>query len=211
MLLAIVGFASCDKDDDLYPQLGDDPRSLSEVISSTSSLSSFHGAMGNVELDIDSILTFSTTYTVFAPQDDAFNLSDAEVTENLLLNHIISTTTADFTHNLSTGYTPTMATGPDGEFLDLFINTEGGVTLNGMASVVTGNSDVGTTNGVLHVIDGVLVPPTVADHANANPNFSMLAAAVERAGLNETLGMNDPENEAFPLTCLRQPTLLLKH
>ncbi|MCY2685541.1 glycan-binding surface protein [Salinimicrobium sp. TH3] len=200
MLLAVVSFVSCDKEDDLYPQLGDDPRNLSEIISSTPDLSSFYGAMTDIELNLDSILRQTTTYTVFAPQDAAFANMDAEVTENLVLNHIIRTITADFSHNLATGYIPTMATGPDGEFLDLFINTEGGITLNGMAAVQAGTSDVGATNGVLHVIDGVLVPPTVADHTEANPNFSMLAAAVERAGLTETLSIRDSENESFPIT-----------
>ena len=200
MLLAVVSFVSCDKEEDLYPQLGDDPRNLSEIISSTPNLSSFYGAMTDMELNLDSILGQTTTYTVFAPQDAAFANVDSEVTENLVLNHIISTITADFSHNLSTGYVPTMATGPDGEFLDLFVNTEGSITLNGMAAVEAGTSDVGATNGVLHVIDGVLVPPTVADHTNANPNFSMLAAAVERAELTEALSINDPENESFPLT-----------
>ncbi|MGI0105758.1 glycan-binding surface protein [Salinimicrobium sp. WS361] len=200
MLLAVVSFVSCDKDDDLYPQLGDDPRNLSEIISSTPNLSSFYGAMEGVELNIDSILRQTTTYTVFVPQDAAFASVEAEITENLVLNHMISTTTADFSHNLATGYVPTMATGPDGEFLDLFLNTEGGITLNGMAAVQSGTSDVGATNGVLHVIDGVLVPPTVADHTEANPNFSMLAAAIEQAGLTETLSIRDSENESFPMT-----------
>ncbi|MCX2836614.1 glycan-binding surface protein [Salinimicrobium sp. MT39] len=200
ILLAVVGFVSCEKEDDLYPQLGDDPRNLSEIISSTPNLSSFYGAMGEVETNIDSILRQTTTYTVFAPQDAAFSSVDSEVTQNLVLNHMISTLTADFSHNLSTGYAPTMATGPEGEFLDLFINTEGGISLNGMATVQPGTSDVGATNGVLHVIDGVLVPPTVADHAEANPNFSMLAAAIERAGLTETLSIRDTENESYPIT-----------
>ena len=91
ILLAVVGFVSCEKEDDLYPQLGDDPRNLSEIFSSTPNLSSFYGAMGEVEMNIDSILRQTTTYTVFAPQDAAFSSVESEVTQNLVLNHMIST------------------------------------------------------------------------------------------------------------------------
>ena len=200
MLLIAAGFSSCDKDDDIYPQLGDDPRNLSEVLSGTSELSDFYGALGTLETNVDSILSRTTTYTVFAPNNAALGSAGAGIDENLVLNHILSTVTADFTKNLTTGYRPTMATGPDGEFLDVFINTEGGVSLNGVASVVSGSSDVGTTNGVLHIIDGLLVPPTVTDHAGANPDFSMFAEAIELAGLAETLSTIDLENEAYPFT-----------
>ncbi|MEL7147007.1 MAG: glycan-binding surface protein, partial [Bacteroidota bacterium] len=47
--------------------------------------------------------------------------------------------------------------------------------------------DIGGTNGVLHLVDGLLTPPTVADHLKANPDYSMLAAAVERAQLTGAL------------------------
>jgi|25_taG_2_1085351.scaffolds.fasta_scaffold01027_2 uncharacterized surface protein with fasciclin (FAS1) repeats len=203
MLLVLTGLFSCDKDDEIYPQLGDDPRNLTEVIESTSELSTLSDAM--VQVNLDSVLRNTTTYTVFAPTNAAFDgvdistYSETEL-ENLLLNHVISTTSADFTSNLATGYVPTMATGPDGEFLDVFINNSGTVVVNGTASFVQGSYNIGTTNGVLHIIDGVLVPPTVADHTEANPNFSMLAAAVERAGLTETLSIRDSENESFPMT-----------
>ncbi len=203
ILLVLTGLSSCDKDDEIYPQLGDDPRNLTEVIESTPELSTLFGAM--MQVDLDSVLRNTTTYTVFAPNNAAFEgvdmsaYSETEL-ENLLLNHVISTTTADFTSNLATGYVPTMATGPDGEFLDAFINNSGTVMVNGTASFVQGSFDIGTTNGVLHVVDGVLMPPTVVDQAQANPNYSMLAEAIELAGLEETLSVTDAENESYPLT-----------
>jgi transforming growth factor-beta-induced protein len=61
----------------------------------------------------------------------------------------------------------------------------GGVKLNKNTSVTT--ADVDAMNGVIHVIDNVLLPPTVVDHALANENFSILVSAVVKAGLVETL------------------------
>ena len=202
MLLVLTGLSSCDKDDDLYPQLGDDPRNISEVVAQTPELSSLSEAM--TQANLDSLFRHSTTYLFFAPNNAAFSeadlstLSEAEL-ENFLLNHVISTTTADFTSNLSTGYVPTLATGPDGEFLDAFINAET-LTVNGTATFVDGSYDIGTTNGVLHVVDGLLTPPTLVDQAQANPNYSMLAEAIELAGLSDALSMTDPENEDYPMT-----------
>lgn len=204
MILALVtGFTACDNDDDLYPQLGDDPRNLSEILSSTPDLSGVWQAL--TEADMDSILRTTSTYTVFAPNNAAFDGADLsgfteEERNNLLLNHVLSTVTADFSSSLTTGYRPTMAVGPGGNNLSLFINTEGGPTFNGMAGLVTNASNIGSTNGVLHVIDGVLTPPTIVDHVLANPEFSLLAEAIEIADLTEALNVTDPENENFPYT-----------
>ncbi len=44
------------------------------------------------------------------------------------------------------------------DFIDVTVGEDGTVTLNGNISVVTAN--ILTTNGVVHVIDGVLLPPT---------------------------------------------------
>lgn len=202
MLLVLTGLSSCDKDDDLYPQLGEDPRNMAEFIEQTPELSNLSAAIE--QADLDSLFRHTTTYLVFAPNNAAFSevdlgaLGDTEL-RNLLLNHVVSTTTADFTSNLSTGYLPTMATGPDGEFLDAFINTED-LTVNGTAAFVSGSYDIGTTNGVIHVVDGVLAPATLVDQAQANPEYSMLAEAIKLAGLTDALSIDDPENESYPMT-----------
>lgn len=48
-------------------------------------------------------------------------------------------------------------------------------------------ADVDVKNGVIHVIDKVLLPPSVVDQALANDSFSILVQAVVKAGLVETL------------------------
>ena len=203
LMLAVLSLISCDDDDDLYPQLGDDPRNINEIVSQTAELSTLSQALEQVNLD--SVFSSTTTYTLFAPSNAAFGDMDMssfydEELENILLNHTLSTTTADFSSTFTTGYTPTMATGPNGNNLSLYVDTEGDLRLNGTAGLVSGSFDIGSTNGVLHVIDNVLAPPTVVDHVKANPNFSMLAEALVLADLEDALSFNDEENEAYPLT-----------
>jgi len=83
---------------------------------------------------------------------------------------------------------------------------DGVVKLNDLATVVS--TDIEASNGIIHVIDSVLVPPasessTIADVVASNEDFSTLLAALEAAGLTETLaGAGDftvfaPTNEAF--------------
>ncbi len=63
-------------------------------------------------------------------------------------------------------------------------------------------TDIETSNGVIHVIDAVLLPPaedammeeknTIVDIAAADGRFNTLVAAVEAAGLAETLSGEGP-------------------
>jgi transforming growth factor-beta-induced protein len=83
----------------------------------------------------------------------------------------------------------------------MLVNTDDGVSLNGNTSVTT--ADIEAYNGVIHVIDKVLLPPTVVDIAINNSNFSTLVDAVVKAELDGTLSGEGPftifapTNEAF--------------
>jgi uncharacterized surface protein with fasciclin (FAS1) repeats len=78
-----------------------------------------------------------------------------------------------------------------------------GVFVNG---IKVSKADLSASNGVVHVIDGVLIPPTqtITQIVVGNPNFSLLKAAVIRAGLDGVLGgagkftVFAPVNAAFP-------------
>lgn len=122
--------------------------------------------------------------TVFAPTDAAFgNIDISGLTEdqlaNVLLNHTVSGTI--LSGDLSNSYANTLAvesnTG-DNNNLSLYINTDNGVSLNGISNVTT--PDLEAYNGVVHVVDAVITIPDVTTFALADPNFSILIDALTR-------------------------------
>ena len=71
--------------------------------------------------------------------------------------------------------------------------TDAGVMLNGKTKVI--KTDIKTSNGVIHVIDSVIMPPRkkdIVDTAVGAEGFSTLVAAVKAAGLVETLKGEGP-------------------
>ncbi len=100
-------------------------------------------------------------FTVFAPTDEAFAKLPAGTVTSLLKD--IPKLTAILTYHVIPG--TVMASdvmGMDGQSAKtvngaaLTITTKDGVTLNGTANVV--KTDIECTNGVIHVIDSVLIP-----------------------------------------------------
>jgi uncharacterized surface protein with fasciclin (FAS1) repeats len=99
-------------------------------------------------------------FTVFAPTDEAFAalpegtveglLEDTEALTAVLTYHVVPG--AVMSGDLSDGMTATTVNGADIEVgIDM-----GTVTING-ATVTT--ADIETSNGVIHVIDSVILPP----------------------------------------------------
>jgi transforming growth factor-beta-induced protein len=80
----------------------------------------------------------------------------------------------------------------------MYIGTGDGVTINGEAKVT--NADIEASNGVIHAIDAVILPPTVVDLAVQNGNFETLVAAVVGADLAETLSDIDGTFTVFAPT-----------
>ncbi|NJB72807.1 putative surface protein with fasciclin (FAS1) repeats [Saonia flava] len=210
LFVAAIGFfvTACNEDDEAFfaPTGEINPLTIAELTAENTQLSNLSGALG--QSGVDSILRTTTTYTFFAPQNEAFNgvdvsgMSEAEL-DNFLMNHVVPTVTADFVASMATGYVTTMAIGPDETNLSMFVNVDSGLLVNGVASGVDGMTDIGATNGVLHVVNGLLAPATVVDHAMANPDFSSFAEALELSGIDETLNgagpftLFAPNNAAF--------------
>ena len=101
-------------------------------------------------------------FTVFAPTDEAFAklpagmmagwLEDIPQLTGLLKYHLVGgKVSADDMAKLD-GRTVPMLNGAR-----LRINTKGGVTINGEVHVA--KSGIAATNGLIHVVDGVLLPP----------------------------------------------------
>ena len=101
-------------------------------------------------------------FTVFAPTDDAFAKLPAGTVDKLLKD--VSKLTAILTYHVLSG--KVMAADVmkmDGKTAktvngaDLKISTQGGVNLNGSVHVT--KTDIDCSNGVIHVVDAVLMPP----------------------------------------------------
>jgi transforming growth factor-beta-induced protein len=138
-------------------------------------------------------------FTVFAPTNAAFNalftqlgvsgIADlsAETLTPILLYHVLGE--EKMASMLTTGYYSSLSTSQNNN-VKMRIDVGSNVTINGTSKVVVANVDV--TNGVIHAIDKVLLPPTVVDIAIANPSFSILVEAVVKAGLAQTLSGAGP-------------------
>jgi transforming growth factor-beta-induced protein len=143
-------------------------------------------------VNLDATLEGEGPFTVFAPTDQAFQdlldelkiqsldeVSDADLTE-ILLNHVVSGKV--MSTDLSTGYVSTLASGPGETNINAYIDLTDGVMINGRAKVT--NPNIEASNGVVHVIDKVLLVPNAVDAAVANPNLSILVAALTREDLD---------------------------
>ena len=100
-------------------------------------------------------------YTVFAPTDEAFAKLPAGTVEALLAD--IPKLTAILTYHVVAGKVMAAdVVGLNGKSAttvngaEVAISTEGGVKLNGSANVIT--TDIECTNGVIHIIDAVILP-----------------------------------------------------
>jgi uncharacterized surface protein with fasciclin (FAS1) repeats len=101
-------------------------------------------------------------FTVFAPTNAAFEALPAGLLEKLLLPENVAALTAILTYHVVPGKVMSAdVTAGDVASVEgstIAITTDGGVKVNG-ANVVA--VDVAASNGVIHVIDAVIVPPTV--------------------------------------------------
>lgn len=102
-------------------------------------------------------------YTVFAPTDDAFAALPAGTLDKLLLPENKEVLAQILSYHVVSGEVPSsdvktgMVATVEGSDLDVVAN-ESGVTVNG-AKVV--QPDVVASNGVIHVVDSVLLPPSL--------------------------------------------------
>ena len=154
---------------------------------------------------LDATLADETqSFTVFAPTDAAFAmidpdtldllLADTDALSDVLLQHVVSGEVSSVTAYTLNGLSATTASGAE---IPVAINSELDTLTFGGATVTT--TDIYTTNGVIHVIDMVVVadvelpspPSSIVDVAVANGSFTTLVAALQATGLDTVL--DDPE------------------
>lgn len=167
------------------------------------------------EAGLDTLLSAATTagladtlanggpFTVFAPTDDAFAAlgaavpSDPDLLANVLLHHVVAGS-LDSAAVIAGSPLTTLAK------TQLTIDATGTpITINGFE--LSSTIDVGASNGVVHVMNEVIVPPTILQAAVATPDLSTLASAVGAAssavqnalGGNVALTVFAPVNSAF--------------
>ncbi len=136
-------------------------------------------------------------FTVFAPTDAAFAKLPAGTLEMLLKPENKAKLAAILTYHVVPGsvkaadvvklkYAGTV----NGQRVDIKVDGAK-VTVDGAAVTAT---DIACSNGVIHVIDTVILPVdgTVVDVAVKNGSFNTLVAAIKAAGLVETLSGKGP-------------------
>lgn len=157
------------------------------------------------------------TFTVFAPTDDAFEALGQETIDALLAD---TDTLADILtyHVLSTEVNAEAAIGQAGSLVETVNGDSIALSLSGdnllVNTATVTMTDIATDNGIIHVIDAVLMPPefvdasdsTIAQVAAGDEQFSTLVAALTEADLVSTLDNPDatftvfaPTNDAFDM------------
>lgn len=131
-------------------------------------------------------------FTVFAPTDEAFAALPEGTVEALLED--IPTLKAILTYHVASGELSAEDVAGSESIETVFgqsiaVDTEDGVRVDD-AAVTT--ADIECSNGVIHVIDEVLMPKDLAEMAAEAGEFETLLAAVEAADLTDTLKEDGP-------------------
>jgi len=168
--------------------------SRTDIVDTAVSAGSFETLVTAVKAaDLVTTLKSTGPFTVFAPTDDAFAKLPSGTIENLLKNpdqlaailkyHVVPgrVMAADVV-KLSSAKTALGQT--------LAVNATNGVKINN-ANVI--KTDIETSNGVIHVIDTVLLPKNdIIETARAAGSFTTLLAALDAAGLTDALRGDGP-------------------
>lgn len=199
--LALVssGLAACGGSDDITL---DPPQNIVQIAQTDSRFSVLVEAV--VAAELATALSAPGPLTVFAPTNDAFNalLAELGVTKaQLLANRPLLTAVLQY-HVL--GAQVLRADVPLGRAISPLAggifkidNRNGGLVItdgrNRSANITT--TDIRASNGVIHVVDRVILPANrniVETAIAANPEFSILVEAVVAANLQGTLAGTGP-------------------
>ncbi|HEX8657717.1 MAG TPA: fasciclin domain-containing protein [Hymenobacter sp.] len=204
VLVALFGFAatSC-KDDKDDPQPPAAAQNIVQVAQANPDFSILVAAV--IKADLATTLSGTGPFTVLAPTNAAFGQMSAPfntaaniaaITDpaqiaalrSILLYHVLAgrKAAADFPAGASAQTTAKPASAAGVNDNTVYVSKTGSaVTLNGTTRVVT--ADVAASNGIIHAIDKVLMPPTrkiseivVAAATGTTPEFTLLLAALQR-------------------------------
>jgi len=216
LILFVFAITSCTNDDDATPEKA--KLNIVETASSSNALSSLVAALSKSDespsSDLITALSGTGPFTVFAPTNDAFtalfnsldgysSLEDFDTEEEkamlakILKYHVVAGA-AVASSDLTDGQVVTTLQGEK-----ITINLNNGVFINDAsevdAQVMT--ADIEATNGIVHIVNKVLLPQAVIDAINlgtlvdvvvASDALTVLEAAVIKAGLVDTLNSEGP-------------------
>ncbi len=137
--------------------------------------------------------------TVFAPTDDAFAMLPAGTVETLLKPENLEQLKSILLYHVVGGKlmasdVTSMSAAESLEGSEIAFKVDMGNAYANEAKIII--TDIETSNGIIHVIDSVLLPPAkmsdIVDTAVADGRFKTLAAALGAAGLVETLKGEGP-------------------
>jgi uncharacterized surface protein with fasciclin (FAS1) repeats len=203
MLLAFV--TGCQKTMEYFPKGGSNAgnKTIAQIVNMSEDYKLLKLALSRTGLLDD--LNTKGPFTVFAPDNKAFAAAglpdasaiakiDKETLKSILLYHVVGS-------KVLAGNIPVADNTPvktlNGK--DIFVTKKDGkVCVNGAMVVM---ADIIASNGVIHAIDKVLIPPTgtIVDLAAGNPNFSLLVEAVKWASTG-SVKVIDLLNGPGPLT-----------
>lgn len=174
------------------------PQSIVDVASADGRLTDFILALETTGLDT-TLSDMDSKFTVFAPTDDAFALLGQDVID-LLFTFGIDTLSDILTYHVISGEVDSSAAiSSAGSLVEMVNGDSVGLSLDGENLLVNTATvilvDVAADNGVIHVIDAVLMPPAdkgtptmnIVDTAVAAGDFGTLVTALQAAGLDATL------------------------
>jgi len=209
--LMSIGLVACDDNDTRVSALNDSgsatqaaalgPDNIVNTAVAAGSFNTLAAALQTTGLDAV-LADESRNFTVFAPNDAAFDklgqdtinnlLNDPDTLSDILLYHVVPDAVVQSEAALQL----------DGQSVDtangdaFMVNVDDGKLFINMSEVIA--ADVGASNGVIHVIDTVLMPPVdeaASDNAQADivqtavaaGSFNTLVAALQATGLDQTL------------------------
>jgi transforming growth factor-beta-induced protein len=197
-----VSLSACDSS---TPDAG--PATIPFLARDTPSLTTLYTALEAADL-VNTLDAVGSTFTVFAPTNAAFQALPSGELNRLLQPANRAELQSVLTYHVVPGVVRA-ADLTNGQILTtvqgarLVVNITGGVVrVNGVAVTTP---DVEAENGVVHIVEGVLLPPAgdIVALASATPSLSTLVTAVGAAGLVSTLQGDGPftvfapDNAAF--------------
>jgi uncharacterized surface protein with fasciclin (FAS1) repeats len=186
LLLLLALITGCQKSMEYFPKGGNtSKKTIAQIVNMSEDYKLLKLALSRTGLLDD--LNTKGPFTVFAPDNKAFAAAglpdasaiakiDKETLKSILLYHVIGSA-------IPAGNIPVADNTPvktlNGK--DVFVTKKDGkVCVNGAMVVM---ADIMASNGVIHAVNKVLIPPTgtIVDLAAGNPDFSLLVEAVKWA------------------------------